>query len=660
LVAVSSDSRYRLTGWTSADPGGYSGKDASASVMMNGPVTETVQWKNEFFVTTICDPAWGGTLSPIPPPGAWAADTISITATGNVDSSYGFSNWTGSVTSSSNPLRLSVGAPKSLTAHFMKGKLRITSVPTGLEIVLDDTLHVKTPAVPIWLSGSKHKVAATDPQGDGVTTKYTFTTWSDGGAKTHGVTTPSETDTLTASFQTSYFVRVQSDHGTATGQGWYVQGTSAPFSVDSLVQAADSLRYRCLGWSENGAAAVTYPKTSIQLAVTKPLSEVARWMSQFLLGVATKPSNPALTAAHADPLGPWYDAASTVTLTAESRDTSYQFLRWDGSVSNTAVNPTSVVMDRAKTVTAVFRNIWNSPPHFNSSLKRSILENDTLRIPFADINAVVFDANDPKWTLVYTFSGSHVSTVIDSVRQEVRIVPDPHWNGTVTITMTVQDPYGETADGSIVLIVIPVDDSPGPVVLLTPPDDTKLEKWASQLKFSWLPSVNVDAGDTIRYYFYISSDINFKLELTTGQFCDTATETNIMPRIGLVQYWKVKAVDLGGQFTWSPVYHIDFEDAVESRRAPEDFALLQNYPNPFNPETIIRFQLPRSEQVLIEVVDMDGRVLNTLADARFAPGEHQVAWRGVNESGSPVGTGVYVVRMRAGSFHQMRKMMLLR
>ena len=92
----------------------------------------------------------------------------------------------------------------------------------------------------------------------------------------------------------------------------------------------------------------------------------------------------------------------------------------------------------------------------------------------------------------------------------------------------------------------------------------------------------------------------------------------------------------------------------------KEFALLQNYPNPFNGSTIYEFHIPAQEnitgkKVLIQVFDVLGRNVATLADEKLTPGIHRVRW---DAFGCP--SGVYCVRMVAGDFLQMKKTVLLR
>ena len=92
-----------------------------------------------------------------------------------------------------------------------------------------------------------------------------------------------------------------------------------------------------------------------------------------------------------------------------------------------------------------------------------------------------------------------------------------------------------------------------------------------------------------------------------------------------------------------------------SNLLPKEFSLSQNYPNPFNPSTSIQFAIPSRQFVTLKIYDVLGRVVATLVDERKEAGKYNVQW---NTSGSS--TGVYFCTMRAGTFTQTNKMLLVR
>ncbi len=74
--------------------------------------------------------------------------------------------------------------------------------------------------------------------------------------------------------------------------------------------------------------------------------------------------------------------------------------------------------------------------------------------------------------------------------------------------------------------------------------------------------------------------------------------------------------------------------------------LLTSHPNPFNPTTTIRFDLEREQHVTLEIHDLEGRRLATLADEIYPKGVQKVSWNGRCSSGTNLSSGVYVVRLQ--------------
>jgi hypothetical protein len=101
-------------------------------------------------------------------------------------------------------------------------------------------------------------------------------------------------------------------------------------------------------------------------------------------------------------------------------------------------------------------------------------------------------------------------------------------------------------------------------------------------------------------------------------------------------------------------------DIAEPYDGPIEFGLLQNYPNPFNPETRIVYRLSVSCDVRVRVYTLKGEDVRTLVEGRQGPGEYTTIWNGMDEAGIRVSSGVYLLRLEAGSFSEIRKMTVLR
>lgn len=88
---------------------------------------------------------------------------------------------------------------------------------------------------------------------------------------------------------------------------------------------------------------------------------------------------------------------------------------------------------------------------------------------------------------------------------------------------------------------------------------------------------------------------------------------------------------------------------------PSGFALNQNYPNPFNPTTEISFSLPEASNVKLEVYNINGQVVTTLADGQFEAGVHQLTW-----DGRETASGMYFYKLTTNNFSETKKMLLLK
>jgi len=108
------------------------------------------------------------------------------------------------------------------------------------------------------------------------------------------------------------------------------------------------------------------------------------------------------------------------------------------------------------------------------------------------------------------------------------------------------------------------------------------------------------------------------------------------------------------------------ETAVEKDVAglAVDYTLGQNYPNPFNPSTNISYTLPEAAHVRMEIYNMNGQKINTLADSYHPAGSYTLTWNGDELNGSQVPSGMYVYKILArgqtGTFTEAKKMLFLK
>ena len=103
-------------------------------------------------------------------------------------------------------------------------------------------------------------------------------------------------------------------------------------------------------------------------------------------------------------------------------------------------------------------------------------------------------------------------------------------------------------------------------------------------------------------------------------------------------------------------YPVDSEEEC----IPNTGLTLNNYPNPFNPITYLVFNLPKAEHVKLAVYNLKGQRVKMLVDEVLEAGENRIIWDGRNETGQPVGSGVYLVQLRSEKANVIKKIMLMK
>ena len=127
------------------------------------------------------------------------------------------------------------------------------------------------------------------------------------------------------------------------------------------------------------------------------------------------------------------------------------------------------------------------------------------------------------------------------------------------------------------------------------------------------------------------------------------TDTDV--KSGMTYEYKIYSVDFNGN-------RQEF-GSITARvvaEIPDRYVLYQNYPNPFNPGTEIKFDLPKSGNVKIEIFNSLGERVAVLYDGYMEAGYGRtVRWNAV---GYP--SGVYFYRLQAGEFMDVKKMVLMK
>ena len=90
------------------------------------------------------------------------------------------------------------------------------------------------------------------------------------------------------------------------------------------------------------------------------------------------------------------------------------------------------------------------------------------------------------------------------------------------------------------------------------------------------------------------------------------------------------------------------------------FALMSAYPNPFNPETVISFDLYADSNVDLSIYNMVGQKVATLVNEFKENGSYQVNWGGVDNAGTALASGIYLVKLTTSNGVLSSKVTLLK
>jgi hypothetical protein len=160
------------------------------------------------------------------------------------------------------------------------------------------------------------------------------------------------------------------------------------------------------------------------------------------------------------------------------------------------------------------------------------------------------------------------------------------------------------------------------------------------------------------YHFQLSKDLDCTTCIVDSSGITTSSfEVSGLERL-TTYYWRVKAMNEGGESDWSEIWRFTTADVtivLAELGIPTDYILFQNYPNPFNPSTVIRYGIPERSNVILTVYNSLGQKVTTLInegqEARF----YEITF-----DASHLSSGVYIYRLQTGEYVESRKLLLLK
>jgi hypothetical protein len=343
---------------------------------MNGPKAAAANWKTQYYLTLVTSPVGVNSPSGSGWYDAGTNATVSADAFVSIDSGsrYRFDGWTtANMAEIADPTRIptqvTMDEGKTVTANYFV-QYKLTFNQTGVSgdfggaiVTVDGTnFTYGTLSHDFWWdNNSQHSFTFQSPLVVAASNKqYVWVNTTGLSTARSGILTVSTSGNVTGNYKTQYWLTVSSAQDTPTPtSGWFDAGTSIPASVTTPWAGSTGTRFVCTGWTGTGSVQPSGTGSSVTFTINQVSSLTWNWKTQYLLTVLTDPSglspqpvrNPLGEAGPAN--GWWYDASTSVTLTAQSVS-GYNFKNWaiDGTPQGNGANPVTVIMNGPHTSTA--------------------------------------------------------------------------------------------------------------------------------------------------------------------------------------------------------------------------------------------------------------------------------------------------------------------
>jgi plastocyanin len=184
--------------------------------------------------------------------------------------------------------------------------------------------------------------------------------------------------------------------------------------------------------------------------------------------------------------------------------------------------------------------------------------------------------------------------------------------------------------------------------------------WTVQAtNFSFIPNtLNVSVGDSVKWVWVTGDHTTTSISVPGGAATWDALLTSaqqtyiyVVTVPGTYQYKCTPHFpSMVGSFNASPIGIKPI-----SNKIPSSYNLYQNFPNPFNPVTKVKFDIAVSGNVKLTVYNIIGQETSSLVNEHLNAGTYEIDWNAGN-----IPSGIYYYTLRAGSYVETKKMILIK
>lgn len=195
---------------------------------------------------------------------------------------------------------------------------------------------------------------------------------------------------------------------------------------------------------------------------------------------------------------------------------------------------------------------------------------------------------------------------------------------------------------------------------------TALPTAQSNVRLDWITQSETGV---LGYYIYrnVTENLN-SAELVSPLIAATNTSVETaysftdreVPGDGTYYYWLLN-MDIDGAYQFHGAITATVQtDNPDNPVIPLETSLGRPYPNPFNPSVTIAYGLAKAAHVQILIYNQKGQKVCTLLQADKNPGLAKIVWNGTNSNGKSLSSGIYYIKMTAGKYSSMQKVILLK
>jgi len=336
---------------------------------------------------------------------------------------------------------------------------------------------------------------------------------------------------------------------------------------------------------------------------------------QFTINTSAYPANGGTTTG-----GGVYDYGSTILIVANP-NSGYKFVSWteNGNVVSTNSSYSFTITNNRNLVANFSPTTFTITTSSNPSLAGNTSGGGVYNI---NTNVTVIATPNTGYMFVnWTESGNIVATT-------------PSYQFNVTSNRILVANYSTIPTLTVSPLYIGVNSSSGNGSFTVANTTGGTMNWSAISNSNWINIVSGSSGTN-------NGTINISYQTNNGGYRVGTITVTSTGAFGSPQSVEVRQ---------SQIVNVEDQELI-----PIKFMLYQNYPNPFNPTTIISYDLPSSEYVMLKIYDLLGREIMTPVHEYKTAGRYNIT---LNAKDIP--SGILIYKIDAGNYHSSRKLILLK